>query len=322
MRWRYRADMSFLGTTASPISWESAWFHANEVFYRTHQAEREFLTSPHVDAAVAEQLVAILHRYADVEDASHDVCVIDVGAGSGELLLQMSKLLTGRARFLGIDRRKRPDHLPADIEWRQIDVSPETGQVTGFDGELPGILIAHEFLDDIPCPVVELDDQLVPRLVLVDPHSGQEIIGPACSNDVEASAWLDRWWPATQPMARREIGVPRDRMWQRLRRCLRSGVAVAIDYAHGLNERQRGLWDAGTVKGFADGRPRRPLPDGSVNITAHVALDSCSSSSGQLLSQSSVLGSSTLTSWPGALGSYTWLIDPVDNTPTDGTMTP
>jgi len=52
---------------------------------------------------------------------------------------------------------------------------------------------------------------------------------------------------------------------------LRRGVAVAMDYSHRRGERPR----AGTLAGYRDGRPVPPVPDGSCDLTAHVALDAC-----------------------------------------------
>lgn len=78
--------------------------------------------------------------------------------------------------------------------------------------------------------------------------------------------------------------------------------------------------DGGRVKGFVDGAPCRPRPDGSVNITSHVALDSCASPHATVRPQFDVLstsavGSRSLASWPPDLGSFDWLIEPCTPTP-------
>jgi SAM-dependent MidA family methyltransferase len=52
---------------------------------------------------------------------------------------------------------------------------------------------------------------------------------------------------------------------------LRDGMALAIDYAHELPHRPA----YGTLTGYRDGRCVSPVPDGSCDITAHVALDAC-----------------------------------------------
>ncbi|MFF3767119.1 SAM-dependent methyltransferase [Streptomyces sp. NPDC001922] len=74
-----------------------------------------------------------------------------------------------------------------------------------------------------------------------------------------------------EPGLRAEIGAPRDEAWARAVGCLRRGLAVAVDYAHTREDRPL----FGTLTGFRDGREVRPVPDGSCDITAHVALDAC-----------------------------------------------
>ncbi|MEU8353056.1 SAM-dependent methyltransferase [Streptomyces sp. NPDC048845] len=71
--------------------------------------------------------------------------------------------------------------------------------------------------------------------------------------------------------ARAEIGWPRDAAWAAAAGVLDSGLAVAVDYAHTLAGRP----PLGTLTGFRDGREVPPVPDGSCDITAHVALDAC-----------------------------------------------
>jgi SAM-dependent MidA family methyltransferase len=54
-------------------------------------------------------------------------------------------------------------------------------------------------------------------------------------------------------------------------RGLHRGVAVAVDYAHRRADRPRD----GSLTGYRDGRQVPPVPDGSCDITSHVALDAC-----------------------------------------------
>jgi hypothetical protein len=50
---------------------------------------------------------------------------------------------------------------------------------------------------------------------------------------------------------------------------------MAIDYGHVRVERATGAWDGGTLAAYRRGRLVSPVPDGSCNITAHVAVDAC-----------------------------------------------
>jgi SAM-dependent MidA family methyltransferase len=50
---------------------------------------------------------------------------------------------------------------------------------------------------------------------------------------------------------------------------VRRGLALAVDYGHLRGARP----PYGTLTGFRDGRQVRPVPDGSCDLTAHVAVD-------------------------------------------------
>ena len=83
--------------------------------------------------------------------------------------------------------------------------------------------------------------------------------------------WLERWWPAGDVGDRAEIGRPRDEAWAAVVGSLSRGVAVAVDYHHPRTDRPR----AGSLAGYRSGRLVAPVPDGTCDITSHVALDSC-----------------------------------------------
>ena len=312
--------MSHEAPTTSARPWSSAWKAANARFYEHHLAEAQFKTSIESGTEVARALAQLILSSC-AEFAEDGFSVIDIGSGSGRLLEQLAPFVPEDITWMGVDIRERPPELDPRIGWHRTEIDGSTRDITGFDGQVCGVVIAHEFLDDVPCTVVELDADLIPRLVLVDEATGIEVIGPPL-RDVAARRllghttdehceWLDVWWPPTRPMARREIGVERERIWSRLTGIVASGFAVAIDYAHRLDERSAGLWDAGTLRGFAHGRPSSAIPDGSVNITAHVALDALATCSSTIRTQFDVLDGASLRSWPQGLGEYQWLVEPI-----------
>ncbi len=233
--------------------WEQAWQQAQygpEGFYRSARPGEHFRTSTHVGDALGIAL-ARLARGAGLQTLT------DIGAGGGELLEAVHRADPGLG-LLGVDLRARP---------------PGLGEPIGWAGRAPrrmeGLLVANEVLDDLPCPVVEVDRAGRVRQVLVAARTGQERLGPPVGGgDAE---WLRRWWPleGAAPGARAEVGAPRDAAWARLVGGLAQGLAVAIDYGHVRSDRPR----AGTLLGYRSGRAQPPVPDGSMNITAHVALD-------------------------------------------------
>ena len=181
--------------------------------------------------------------------------VVDVGSGGGELLAALHRL-DPTLTLVGVDLRPRPADLPDAVTW--TDRLPPTAGA---------LLVANEWLDDVPVDVAELTEAGW-RLRLVDPESGRERLGPP--PDEPDLAWLARWWPAA-PGARAEIGRPRDDAWAGAVRSLTDGLAVAIDYAHTRDSRPT----TGSLTGYRGGRPVPPVPDGSCDLTSHVALDAC-----------------------------------------------
>jgi SAM-dependent MidA family methyltransferase len=190
--------------------------------------------------------------------------IVDVGAGDGSLLVGLLAALprevVARTQPVAVELRERPPGLPTQIHWGET-----------LPGRVVGLVIAHEYLDNVPVDVVEADDQL--RQVLVDPVSGTEGLGPPPT--VEQTRWLASWWPITEPGERAEVGSFRDAAWMQLVDQLERGLALAVDYGHLRGERMSGSVPLGTLTGYRDGHQVIPVPDGSCDITAHVAMDSC-----------------------------------------------
>jgi len=235
------------------LSWRDATTEAlygpDGFFRRPEGPAGHFRTSSHAAPLFAGALL----RLARVAGAA---AVVDVGAGRGELLRALHRLEPG-LHLHGVELAGRPDGLPPEIGW---------------SAELPerstGLLVANEWLDNVPLDVVEQTAD-GPRVVEVEPVTGEERLGqPPDADDV---AWLGRWWPITEPGDRAEVGRPRDAAWGSAIGSLRRGVAVAIDYAHERATRP----PYGTLCGYREGRVVAPVPDGSCDVTAHVALDAC-----------------------------------------------
>jgi SAM-dependent MidA family methyltransferase len=151
----------------------------------------------------------------------------------------------------------RPDGVDPRIRWQ---ASPP--------GAITGLVIASEWLDNIPLDVAELTPD-GPRLVLVETGSGAERPGPPPRP--ADLAWSRAWWPLREPGDRAELGRTRCQAWAGVVRRITRGLAVAADYGH--LRAGRPSW--GTLTGYRDGRVVRAIPDGSRDITAHVALDAC-----------------------------------------------
>ncbi|MGP8300021.1 SAM-dependent methyltransferase [Streptomyces inhibens] len=326
---------------------ERALYGPDDGFYTRPQGPGpagHFRTSVHVSPLYAGAVATLLCRVDAALGHPDELTLVDVGAGRGELLTGVLAALPdevgARLRPYAVERAARPQGLDPRIGW--LAELPAPGSVTG-------LLFANEWLDNVPVDVVETDADGVPRRVLVRADGTERLGEPVDGADAE---WLRRWWApplaadatedtattggAPAPGIRAEIGRPRDEAWARAVRTLRAGLAVAADYAHERGGRPL----FGTLTGFRDGREVHPVPDGSCDITAHVALDACAGPSAERLTQREALhalgvdgrrpplalastdpagyvralsaaGSGAELTDPAGLGGFGWLLEPV-----------
>jgi SAM-dependent MidA family methyltransferase len=228
--------------------WRDAWeeaLYGPDGFFLRHRPAEHFRTSVTASPIFAEAIARA------TRDEGLDT-VVDLGAGGGELLTHLAAI-DPDLTLIGIDLAPRPEALPASIEWRH-DL-PDS-----FDG----LLLAHEWLDNIPCDIVELDDDGIARHVLVNPATGEEELG-----EPVASPWLEQWWPLVEPGVRAEIGQARDDAWTDAVTRV-TGLAIAVDYGHLADTRPL----FGSLASYARGVEVDVVPDGSRDVTAHVAIDS------------------------------------------------
>lgn len=244
--------------------WRPAWVDAAygpAGFWTTQQPRDHFTTAVGAGPLVAAAVDGCVPPGGRV--------VVDVGAGDGALLAALADRLPD-VDLVGVDRRPRPPGLHPRVRWvtDHWDVDRERwedgGPETWVGGGAAPLLVAHEWLDDLPVAVVERRADGW-RLVEVDPD-GHERLGDEVASDDRA--WLTRWWDEGR---RAEVGRPRDVAWAALVRAAVGcgGRALAVDYGHRAGERPSG----GTFAAYGRGRLRIPVPDGSVNLTAAVAVD-------------------------------------------------
>jgi SAM-dependent MidA family methyltransferase len=225
-----------------------------------------FRTSAHASPLFAAALADLLDRVDAALDRPDPFDLVDVGAGRGELLSAMLAALPSgtarRVRPVAVELAPRPAGL-SGIAWR--DRVPES---------VTGLLLAVEWLDNVPLDLVRDG-----RYQRVDGSPGAEVSAPD-------AAWLSRWWPVTGAEDIAEVGLPRDRAWSEAITGVRRGLALAVDYGHRLPDRP----PLGTLTGYRAGRQVEPVPDGSCDLTAHVAVDALAAATGgHLLTQRTAL---------------------------------
>lgn len=240
---------------------EQALYGQQGFYRRGERPAAHFRTSVGASARYAVAFSALLAQVDAALGRPDRLDLVDIGAGCGGLLTQITALaepeLAARLRPAAVEIAARPAGLVPEIAW--LTEPPE---------EITGLVVANEWLDNVPLDVVELTPG-GPRTVLVDPRTGAELPGPRpAGKDLD---WLDRWWPLTEPGGRAEVGHPRCDAWGSVIARLRRGVAVAVDYSH----TREGRPPHGTLTGYRDGHVVPPVPDGSCDLTAHVAIDAC-----------------------------------------------
>ncbi|MEO7422107.1 MAG: SAM-dependent methyltransferase [Ornithinibacter sp.] len=263
------------------IQWREAWQHAlygPEGFYRsTDGPAGHFSTATH--GSIGAPFARAIATLADRERATH---VIDLGCGRGELLRHLH---AARPDLLltGVEVVERPPSLPDAVAWVR---SPGGAMLPESLRDLEDVLVvANEWLDVVPCTIAEVVDPGTLAVVLVDPTTGAEgrpgggsaLSGPTGSSTTVAPTtdeldWCARHWPVGDlPVgARVEIGLARDLAWRDLLSRVRRGTALAIDYGHTAAARPAD----GTLAAYRSGDRVAAVPDGTCDLTVHVAVDS------------------------------------------------
>ncbi|MFI5664256.1 SAM-dependent methyltransferase [Streptomyces sp. NPDC051684] len=321
------------GQQTAPRGWRAATeeaLYGPVGFYRRPEGPAgHFRTSVHASPLFAGAVAELLCRVDAALGEPAELAFVDMAAGRGELISRVLEVLpekvAPRVRAYAVEKAEPPAGLDHRIEWR---AEPPTG--------VTGLLFANEWLDNVPLEVVEADADGTARLVLVR-EDGTETLDTEPLDGASVD-WLCRWWPLPpEPGLRAEVGLPRDTAWAAAVRTLERGLAVAVDYAHTRASRP----PFGTLTGFREGRETAPVPDGSCDITAHVALDACATApDARLLTQRAALralgitgdrpplalasrdpaayvmaltgaGEAAELTARGGLGDFGWLVEPV-----------
>ncbi|GGY21466.1 SAM-dependent methyltransferase [Streptomyces djakartensis] len=270
-------------TAATGDEWRGWRAAAREALYgpggfyrRVEGPAGHFRTSVHASGLFAGAVARLLCRVDEALGRPAVLDFVDMAAGRGELATGVLDALpaevAARTRAYAVEVAERPEGLDHRVEWL---AAPPRGTA--------GLLFANEWLDNVPVEVAEVDSAGVTRLVLVR-EDGTERLGEPV--DGASAGWLERWWPLPgEEGLRAEIGLPRDEAWATAVATVDRGLAVAVDYAHTAGARP----PFGTLTGFREGRETAAVPDGSCDITAHVALDACALPGGRLLPQREAL---------------------------------
>ncbi|MFJ8112778.1 SAM-dependent methyltransferase [Streptomyces sp. NPDC096132] len=261
--WRAAMGAALYGTGGAGGTNATGATGSTDGFYRRPEGPAgHFRTSVHASPLFADAVARLLCRVDETLGRPEGLDLVDMAAGRGELvtgvLAALPAEVAARTRAYAVEIADRPEGLAHRIEWLS---EPPRG--------ITGLLFANEWLDNVPVEVAEVDPGGVPRRVLVRADGTERLGEPVSGAEAE---WLTRWWPLpAEEGLRAEIGLPRDTAWASAVASVARGLAVAVDYAHTADARP----PFGTLTGFREGRETAPVPDGSCDLTAHVALDAC-----------------------------------------------
>jgi SAM-dependent MidA family methyltransferase len=207
--------------------------------------------------------------------------VVDIGAGGAHLLCRISEqapaYLSDRLRPVAVELGPPPTDLPDRIAWTKEFPPP---------GSLVGVVLATEWLDNVPLDVAVTDAGGELHYALVSPASGEEVTGPPLT--IADANWARRWWPVPEqgwpPNGRVELGLTRDDAWAAAVATLAAGLAVTVDYGHVRSGRP-----LSTLTGYYAGRSTPAVPNGATDITAHVAIDACRAAGEAIAGQGALL---------------------------------
>ena len=273
---RHPSGMSAPAPPDGTRDWEPAWqeaLYGPGGFYRADAPAAHFATSAQGIPGGGDLLAAAVVALARQHGCRR---VVDVGCGRGELLTRVRRL-DASLHLTGVDVVPRPAGLDVD-GWL---VSPGGAALPDGLRDLDATLVlAHEWLDVVPCPVVARDETGVWRSLAVAPD-GTETLGPVLGGD--DLAWVLRWLDdgrrlddgedppdgGATPVRRGEVGRSREAALAELVGRVGSGLVVVVDYGHTADDRPV----HGSLTGFRGGREVPPVPDGSCDLTAHLAVD-------------------------------------------------
>ncbi|MGB5952538.1 MAG: SAM-dependent methyltransferase [Ornithinimicrobium sp.] len=241
-------------------AWQQALYSDYGYYRRENSCDLGFSTSvhgvPHASRVIARAVIALADRHGlDT--------VIDIGAHRAALAEALDQIGSS-LRYIGVDVTGRPPHVGGITQWWQAPggaVLPDE-----LDDVRDALVLAHEWLDVVPAVVAARGPGGDWHEMWVDPQTGTGRLGPSLGPDDEE--WLQQWVGPDVAVA--EVGRSRDEALRQLLDRVTHGLIVVIDYGHHRHARPVD----GSLRGYQRGRRVDPVPDGSMDLTADVAIDS------------------------------------------------
>ncbi len=250
---------------AEPVqSWREAWqeaLYSPSGFYRVRgAADLPFSTSLH---GVPSAALVMARALSVLAARNHLSTLIDIGAHRGQLGTALHQI-GSPLRYVGVDIHPGPEQMAQGHGWLASPGGPDLPD--GLRGMRDVVVVAQEWLDVVPTVVASRGPAHAWHEVWVEPSTGECRPGPPVA--AKDGQWLARW--AGPDVSIAEVGRSRDDALRNLVDRVEHGLVVVIDYGHHRHTRP----PHGSLRGYYEGRQVAPVPDGSMDLTADVAIDS------------------------------------------------
>jgi SAM-dependent MidA family methyltransferase len=235
----------------------------------------DFVTAPEISPLFSR---CIARQYAQVADTMRDACIVEIGAGSGQMacdiLLALANHHSLPAQYLILEKSKS---LQARQKQRIARQCPEQFDRVRWIDTLPtagfkGMIVANEVLDAMPVHRFQIQKDQAYELRVVE-NAGQLVEQSfpwdhPCLDPLIARAQSQHW--PTPYSSELNLGL---KPWmQDLSTCLKQGIILLIDYGFPASEYYHPDRFMGTLMCHHRHRAHsNPLIDpGLHDITAHV----------------------------------------------------
>ncbi|WNI19648.1 hypothetical protein [Actinacidiphila sp. ITFR-21] len=274
-------------------------------FFVTQRPAEHFRTSVHASGLFAGAVAELLRRVDAALGHPRDLAFVDMAAGRAELSAALLPLVPARVRLHAVERAPRPPGLDPRVVWTAAPPRGVRGLL--FANEwLDNVPVAVAAADEsgaaryVEVRVADGAERLGAPVGGADaawlrewwplgpgreggrgPGSGRGGFdgdgglgsggrGASGSDGNGGHGSGGHGASGSDASVRAEVGRSRDRAWADAAGSLAAGLAVAVDYGHTRAARP----PYGTLTGYQGGRQVPPVPDGTRDLTAHVAVDS------------------------------------------------
>lgn len=240
----------------------------------------DFYTSQHVHPAFGVIIAKQLEEMWGIMGRPSDFCVIEPGAGSGLMCLDVLEYLRNRDMFRSLTYLILETNPSVQVKQQHIlkEYIDKVGWIYSFKetGKIKGCILSNELLDAFPVHLIEMEDRIREVYVDIEENAGnsgalfREITGPLSSNAI--TDYMHEFSVRLPKGYRTEINLRIKEWLKSAAETLSEGFILTIDYGYPSREYYSEERNRGTMlcylKHQAHENPYTNV--GHQDITAHV----------------------------------------------------